>query len=271
MAGRAALLACILLAHPVIASAHPAASERIEILTRRIEAQPRDQRLYIARGGAYSHDGKYELALTDLRKAEQLGDPVVVGYELGLLHHRMGKLEAARTHLDQFLERFPGHPFALEQRARLLAELGETQAAVADYERVFAATSRPNPGSYISAAKLLAAEAEGGVELALAMLDRGMKRLGVIPQLQQYAIELELRGGRSERALDRLEGLEPFLGEGPEWKVQMAELLMRMERSAEARRYLAGASSQLGELRVTPARRELARRITAIQAGLDAP
>ena len=98
-----------------------------------------------------------------------------------------------------------------------------------------------------------------------------MKRVGVIPQLQQYAIELELRVGNRQKALDRLEDLESTLGESPEWNVQMAELLERMERSAEAKRYLGRASSQLAALRETPARRELAKRIGAIQRAPDAP
>ncbi len=261
------LVACLV--YPISAAGHPAELERIEILTRRIEAQPLDPRLYLDRGAAYSHDGEYALAMTDLRRAAQLGDPVFAAYELGLLHYRKGERTEARTQLDRFLTRFPNHAPALEQRARVLADLGDTQAAVADYERVFAVTRRPNPGSYLSAAKLFARDAD--VAPALAMLDRGMERLGVIPQLQQYAIELELLGGQSDRALERLERLSSVLGDGPEWNVQMAELLIRMGRVKQARRHLSSASKTLRDLRRTPARTELAKRIVAIEATLVSP
>lgn len=255
--------------------AHPAELERIEILTQRIEAHPLDPSGYIARASAYSHDGNYALAMSDLAKAAQLGDPVVAAYELGLLHYRMGNPSEAKVELDRFLDRFPNHAPALEQRARLLADLGDLEAAAADYDRLFAVTAQPNPGSYLAAARLFApsagaTEITSGITSALAMLDRGMARLGVIPQLQQYAIELELRGGHHDRALDRLESLEEILGDGPDWHVQMAELLIRTEKVRQARRHLRRASRSLRALRETPARRALSERIGALEAALAA-
>jgi len=65
--------------------------------------------------------------------------------------------------------------------------------------------------------------------------------------------------------------LKWVLGEGPAWKTDMAELLLRMERSTEAREYLTEASSQLATLRQTPARRDLAKRIATIEASIDTP
>lgn len=264
--GKLALLLVLLaVSHPGAARAHPSAAERIEHLGREIETRPQDPRPYLERGAAYSHDGQYELALADLRKAEALGDPALVAYELGLLHHRMGRLAAARRYLDAFLARFPAEAKALEERARVLGELGQVDAAVADYERLFAVTRQPNPGSYLAAARLLAAQGEAGIAQALALLDRGMERLGVVPQLQRPAVELELRRGREARALDRLRSLEPALGESPGWKVEVAELLLRMKRTAEARAFLAAASAQIAALRETPARRALAARIATLE------
>ncbi len=263
------VLALLLLLHPVTASAHPGAAEKLEILTQRIEAQPGDQLAYVARGAAYSHDGQYELALADFRKAEGLGESIAVSYELGVLHHRMGKLDAARTYLDRFLERFPNYPPALEQRAHVLADLGESEAAVAAFEKLFAAQPRPNPGLYLSAAKLLAAQGEGGVESAIAMLDRGMERLGVIPQLQQYAIALELERKNTAQAIDRLEALEPAMGESPDWKVDMGELLILAGRPAEASQLFDEAFAQLETLRKTVARQRVLERLQKLRASLS--
>lgn len=264
--GKVALFVVLLLvSHPSAVRAHPSSAERIAFLDREVEARPEDPRPYLERGAEYSHDGQYELALADLRKAEELGDPIVAAYELGLLHHRMGRLAVARTYLDAFLARSPNDALALEERARLLGELGQVDAAVADYERLFAVSRHPNPGSYVAAARLLAAQGEGGIAPALAMLDRGMERLGVVPQLQQPALELELLRGREAQALDRLRSLEPALGESPDWKVEMAELLLRTERAGEARAFLASASAQLATLRQTPARRALATRVAALE------
>ncbi len=272
MAGRfATIVLGVLLLDASYGLAHPASLEKIEILTRQIDARPTDQRLRVARGALYSHDGQYALAMADLREAEGLGDPIAVAYELGLLHHRMGKLALAKARLDEFLERFPRHTRAREQRARVHADLGDVAAAVADYEEVFATTPRPNPGLYIAAAKLLSSGENADVDRALGILDRGIDKLGMIPQLQQFAIELEGAHGRFERALERLASLESVVGDGPEWRVQMAELSARLEREKEARRHLDLASVQLSHLRGTPARRDLSRRINALRAILDAP
>jgi len=257
--------------HSVEASAHPAEFERIEILTYRIAAQPFNSILYIDRAASYSHDGEYALAREDLDKAAELGDPVLAAYELGLLHDRMGEQSQAKAQYDRFLERFPNHAHALERRARLLADLGETEAAATDYVRMFEVTPRPNPGSYVSAAKMFVSESGADVSPALAMLDRGMLRLGIIPQLQQVAVELELRRGRGGRAIERLESLKPALGDGPDWNVQMAELLIAMEKVEQGRRHLSRAKTALRGLRETPARTQLSRRIVALEAILDAP
>jgi predicted Zn-dependent protease len=260
-------LACVVV-FPIPALAHPAEFERIEILTQRIESQPLNPSLYIDRAASRSHDGEYALAMKDLEKAAELGGPLSAAYELGLLHIRMGDRDKARIQFDQFIEHFPNHARARERRARLLAEIGETDAAATDYERVFAVTARPNPGSYLSAAKMFAPKTGGDLTLALAMLDRGIQRLGVIPQLQQYAIELEVRRGEDDRAIERLEALKSALGEGPEWNIQMAELLIRTEKISQAQRHLSTAKNALRDLRQTPARTKLSSRIAAIEATL---
>ena len=82
---------------------------------------------------------------------------------------------------------------------------------------------------------------------------------------------MEVGHSQGDAALRRLESLEETLGESPEWMVQKAELLIGMERQGQARRYLAGASKRLGKLRETPARRDLAKRISVIQGTLDRP
>jgi len=259
----------LFLGQPDLAWGHPAESERIAILTARIEARPGDPALYIDRGSAYSHDGEYALAMKDLQQAAQLADPVSVAYELGLLHFRQGQLDEAKSEFDRFLARFPNHASALEQRARLHAKRGDAIAAVSDYDRFFVVTARPNPGSFLSAAKLFADDEDSA--LALEMLDRGIERLGVIPQLQQYAIVLELQADRPDQALARLGTLEAVMGEAPEWHAQMAELLIRMDRPRLAREHLSNATKALGEMRETPARMRLASRIATIEEKLEGP
>jgi tetratricopeptide (TPR) repeat protein len=257
------------LIHSLVASAHPSAQHTLEVLSESIKARPNEQKLYIKRGSAYSNDGQLKLALADFRKAESLGEPLAVAFRQGVLHYRMKEFEAARGYFDSFLKHVPSHAQSLEYRARLLRDAGEHEAALADFNAYFALQKQPNPGGYVSSAKMLAGLRGEGVSSALAMLDEGMERLGVIPQLQRYAIELELERKNSAGAIIRLETLEPAMGESPDWKVEMGELLLLAGKPAEAQRRFDEASAQLKTLRTTVARQRLLEKLEKLQARLD--
>jgi Tfp pilus assembly protein PilF len=252
-------LLVLFLCTPVLA--HPGASASIDHYSHEIERNPRDQAPYIRRGIAYSNDGQYDKALADFEQAKTLDEPVVVSFDLGVLHYRRGEYETARAYFDEYLEAFPDHAACLEYRARLARDMGDTEAAVADFQRVFGLQQRPNPGHYISVAEMLESSGPAGIDRALQVLDGGNEKLGLTPQLQQHAIQLELRRGRTDLAIARLQTLEPMLGESPDWKVQMAELQLQAGDKDAANKLLEAADQQLATLRKTPARITLQARI----------
>ena len=92
----------------------------------------------------------------------------------------------------------------------------------------------------------------------------------VIPQLQQVAVELELRRGQEGRAIERLRSLKSALCDGPDWNVQMAELSIAMEKIEQGRRHLSHAQKALRGMREMPARTQLTQRIVALEASLHA-
>lgn len=240
--------------------AHPGVEQALRYFDQQIEQSPRDQALHIQRGIVYSNDGQYEQARADFMRAAELGDPVLVSFDLGVLHYRMGDFAAARRYFDAWLQRFPDHAACLEYRARLLRDAGDHDGAIADFRRVFALQPRPNPGDYISVAEMLESRGDAGVAEALDLLDQGNAKLGVTPQIQRKAVALELRRKQPGRAIERLRALEPMLGESPDWKVEMGELMLAVGRREEAQIYFRQAADQLGGLRPTPARQQLMRR-----------
>ena len=150
----------------------------------------------------------------------------------------------------------------------MLRDSGHHDAALRDFKAYFALQKQPNPGDYLSAADMLVGLKGQGVPAALAMLDEGMARLGVIPQLQQRAIELELERGKSQQAIARLGTLKPVLGNSPDWQVDMGELLLLAGRPDEARPLFDAAASQLASLRKTVARQQLQARLEELQASM---
>ena len=206
----------------------------------------------------YSSAGQFEEAIADYTLAEQLGPAVLVAFDRGVLHYRMGEFARATDYLDQYLEQFPSSAAAFEYRARISRDAGQYDRALADLNNYFQLQDKPNPGHYISAAKML--QEMGQIEEALTVLDRGLSKLGLTPQLQRHAISLELARQQPEAAITRLETLRIPLKENPGWKLQMAELLMLVERRTEADLLLLQAEADLAELRPTPARLALQRK-----------
>lgn len=251
-------------ARPPAALAHPSALERVDQLDAVIRSRPGDPRPWVQRAQAHAEEGHFEEALADLQRAAALGDPTEVAFELGRVHHQMGRLPEARADFDRWLARHPGHAPALLARAQVERDLGDRAAALADYRAYFAARPRPNPGDYLAAARMLATSDGAGPGEAIAVLDEGMRRLGTVPQLQREAIALERQRGDLGAAIVRLDALRPSLGASPDWKVEMGELLLQAGRREDGLAQLEAARDQLERLRATDARRALGARLQSL-------
>lgn len=249
-----------------LAWSHQSHHSKVALINEQLLKQPNNQRLYIERGIEYSNDGEFDLALADYQKAQTLGDPIATAFHLGVLFYRKGEFDKAEKQFNDVLKYLPEHAQSLEYRARLRRDAGDYEGSIADYSAFFALHQRPNPGHYISAAKMLAAMQTKGITEALKWLDQGIEQLGLIPQLQRYAIELELQRNNIDGAIDRLYSLEQILGDTPNWQVEMAELQFAAGHPRKARELLSSAVQQLQTLRTTVARITLMKKIQGLQA-----
>lgn len=252
-----------------VCHAHRGIELRLDELDGLIKIQPHRQELYILRGAEYSRHGQWDLALHDFERAGKLGNDDAVAFELGRHYYRRGNYEAARLRFTQYRFHRPGNIDVLVHRARTSVKLGDLDAALGDYTQYFDLKLKAHPGDYLSAAKLLTSHRAGGIEQALALLDRGLNRLGVGPQLQRYAVELELRRGQSDLALKRWLLLESSLGHSPAWKIELAELYITAIRYGDAEVWLDNAEQQLRTMTQTPARWEMRKTIAKLRNTID--
>ena len=259
-------LICLLPINPVFA--HSNHHSKVTQINEALAKHPNEQRLYIQRGVEYSNQGEYELALADFRRAQKMGSPQWVTFDLGVLYYRKGEFKTARAYFDMTLNDFPYYAPALVYRARLLRDMGDDKAAIADYKKYFSLQKKPNPGHYIASATLLARMKDEGVLTALEMLDNGMKQLGLIPQLQRHAISLEIQQHNYRAAITRLKTLKPMLGQSPDWKVEMGELLLLDKKSKQANRFFTLAENQLKNLRKTAAHSQLDKKIKRLKGSI---
>ena len=261
------LFFCYTLCLIIPASAHPGQHEQLARMTRAIEDNPGQQALYIQRGMIYSRGGQFDQALADYARAEQLGPPVAVAYALGVFHYRRGEYSRAIDYLGSYIEQFPTAAAAYDYRARAHRAAGDRVGAVADLELYFQLHASPQPGHYLSAAAMLQEMGETGA--ALDTLDRGLDKLGLTPQLQRRAVQLELARGQPDNAIARQETLRIPLKESPGWKLEMAELLLAAGRDGAAMELLLALETELGELRPTPARAAMQQQARALLLQLE--
>lgn len=260
------LLAMLALVTALPLAAHPGAQTRIARLDGLILSHPQNQALYLQRGGLYSHLEQWDSALRDLETARDLGDPRVAGFELGLFYYRREDYTRATAQFSHFLDLHPDHPETLLYRARTAQAAGHTDRALIDYRRHFQVLAQPHPGDFIAAAQLLAEPPTGNTTAALDLLDQGMARLGQQAQLQRYAIELELQRDNLSGALDRGRALQDAIGDGAQWQLEMAQLLLLAGRPEQAANLLEQARVELEALKPTPARLALLAQIERLQS-----
>jgi tetratricopeptide (TPR) repeat protein len=250
--------------------AHAPLSSKLQRLDTLIAQSPADPELLIQRAQVYSDQGNFERAKLDLDLADSLDDSQKSGFTRAVMLYRRGDLEKSRQQLNRTLDANPNNMAALEYRARIHRDLSRTSAAIADFEALIEQQDNINPGYYLAAAKLRATD-DSGVEDALALLDQGMLRLGLIPQLQTYAVTLELRHGDTKAAISRHLSLRSLLNNSPDWKADIARLYTLHNQPELALDYYHQAQLQLSDLRPTLARQNLAIRVEAHIMQLQQP
>lgn len=222
------------------ALAHVALDEQIGELTHRIQHQPNDATLYLRRGELHRIRREWDAAVSDYETARRI-DPEMASVDLclGRLLLETDRPAQARAALDRFLSRRPDHAEGLVFRARSQEMMGDHLAAAADLTRAIersAPPERPRPEYYLDRARALMAAGEAHLDEALHGLDAGLERLGEPVTLVLSAIELEVKAGRYDAALARVDRIATRAARKEIWLGRRAEILELAGRLDEARR-----------------------------------
>ena len=233
---------------PLLLQAHADILERIAAVSKQIQQQPRNARLYLKRGELHRLHREWDAALADFERAAELDpDLMTVGFARGRMFYEAGRLQAAKDDLDEFLAARPAHREGLLTRARVLAQLGKGAEAAQDYTQAIATLARPTPEYYLERAKALASEGDPYLDAALKGLDEGIRTLGPLVTLQLYAMDLELQRWQYDQALARLETIARWIP-AERRLFRRGEILMLAGRSAEARQAFTEALAHIDSL-----------------------
>ena len=242
------------------AHAHEGLHAQIAGITAKIKRDPKNASLYLQRGELHRLHHDWRRAAADYDRAARLQPGLtIVDLARGRLLFESGSFQRAKFVLDRFLMQQPNHFEALTTRARVLAKLGSTAAAVKDFDQAIAQS--PEPELYLERAETLAKDGKR-IDEALSGLDEGIKRLGPIVTLQLTAIELELRRHNYEGALSRLDLIAAQSERKEAWLVRRGEILKLAGRDEEAR---AAFNAALFAIESLPPARRQSRAVTALQ------
>ena len=263
----AGLALCFTFAPP--ARAHVGLHDQIEELDVLISQDPRAAGLYIRRGELRRVQGELDLALRDFERALAL-DPSSAepAFHVGRTLLEMGRAADAVELIDLSLRARSDDPAALFVRGRALAKLGRHMEAASDFTgaiRAHELSNPPQPDLYLELASAQTAAGPQHLEEALRGLEEGIGRLGPAVSLQLAAIDLEVRLGRHDAALVRLDAAASRSRNQARWLARRGEILEAAGRPSEARAAFVAALESLGAM---PERRRASATVAALEASV---
>lgn len=177
----------------------------IQAITEELAKAP-DAELYLRRGELYRHGEDWARAEADFAAAGRC-DPrnAFVLFLRGRTLLDAGQPAAAESLAGQFCQRAPANPEAWFLRGEIRAALNQPNLAFADYAEGFRRASSANPDEALHWTGLMAALPSSDPAKVLAVLDDALARLGSLPALVDFAIEVEVRRKNYAAAVARID------------------------------------------------------------------
>ena len=246
-------------------TAHGPGHDEINKITAQLSEQGEQADLYLKRGRIFESNQLWQEAMDDFNRAAQL-DPGYVEFDLdrARLSYSAGDYLRALDFINLYLLRDGFTTEAWLIQARSYRQLSQYQQAVKSYQAAMTNLSnfeaRPLPEWYIEFADTLLLT--GDKVKALAIMQKGIDRLGAISVFQVKAAELEVDLGLYDSALGRIDQLLSQSQRKDLWLARRADILARAGRQQEARQTYAEALAALQRLPLRmqnqPVSRELA-------------
>ena len=246
--------------------AHSELQEQIDAVTEELKREPDSAERHLRRGELHREHEDWKAAAADYDRAAELAPGLnVVMLARGRMLLQSGQHEASLQALDLFLAKEPEHAEALVARARALRKLGRPFEAAEDFDKAIARLEKPEPDYYVERALALVEAGPQYRAEAVKALDAGTARLGSVPALELFALELETAAGRHDAALARVDRLAAKAQRKETWLTRRGDILIKANRPAEARQALTEA---LGSIESLPLRQRAAKPATELQRTL---
>lgn len=216
------------------ALAHGALHDQIANMDRQIAADPQSAALYLRRAELHRIHREWDAADQDYAKVLALEQKHP---EVSWLRARAwleaGKAVMALPELDRYLGQFPDHASARLTRARALAAVGRNAQAAADYAVALERLPQLEP-DYFLEQRNVQQSAGLSSETQLAGIEKGLRRLGSVPSLEDAALDVELRAKQWDAALARLDRQASAAARKERWHYRRGLVLAQADRKEQA-------------------------------------
>jgi predicted Zn-dependent protease len=255
------------------ALAHGSLHSQIQDLTTTMQREGKSAPLLVQRGRLQMEHGNNKSATQDFLAAlkRNPGERSAY-YYLAEQAFNQNKLPDARRYAEKFLAMLKGESGAIVRGQSLYGQIllaqGQYCAAAASFRIAVDQAAEPSPEHYLHLAD--AQGKAGAARDALASLDEGMQKLGMLTVLQNKAISLNIDSKAWDEALKRLDALI-MQGQGlPELYLRKAKILLAAERQPTAQEAVHEGLASIEQIpaarRETPAMKQLRADLLALQS-----
>ncbi len=245
----------ILLLVPVCsaAHAHPDLLLQIEGLTEQLERQPDNVELLLKRGDLQRRHQSGDLARADFKRVREIqADNKTIDWFEGRLEIETGRPEEGVQYLNRFLRNNPGHPIALQNRARGYLLLQRPLLAAQDFDAVIHASERPAPSLFSANALALVEAGADHFSTAMLVVQKGLVQFPAEIRLTAIGVDISLAQADTDTASKLISQLPAPIQRLPQWQTRRALLDCQVGHGAKAALWFSSTSEESPRTRHTP-------------------
>ena len=217
--------------------AHGDLSEQIEHISKRIEKDSTNAKLYLKRGQLHAQHEDFEEAKKDYIKARILNKELfITDLLLAQLYAENNLADTALIHANVFLKRYPDHSKAFITRAGIYQQLGEFGLCQKDLESAMANLKNPNPGHFVSISKAVLLQDASNVSEAVEWLKKGEEKFGFDIVLKTKEVELYEQSKQYENAILTIDNIIRQFPRKERWLFKKAVIYEKMGNTELAKK-----------------------------------
>jgi tetratricopeptide (TPR) repeat protein len=255
------------------ALAHGSLHSQIQDLSATMRREGKSAPLLVKRGRLQMEHGNNKSATQDFLSALRLNpEERSAHYYLAEQAFNQKKFPDAQRHAEKFLAMLKGEPGAIVRGQSLYGQIllaqGQYRAAATSFRIAVDQAAEPSPEHYLHLAE--AHSKAGATAEALASLDEGMQKLGMLSVLQNKSISLNIESKAWDEALTRLDAMI-VQGQGlPELYLRKAKISITAQRKPTAQEAVQAGLASIEQIpparRETPAMKQLRTELLALQS-----